>query len=510
MKKNIIYLLLSIAAVLGCIFTSCDDDDTNMSRIVLASADVLEYEALPSGSQIITVTSDADWVAESPAWITVTPASGTAGQTEVEIIVNDNLRDGTPDNPRKGNVLFKGRDLESIATVIVRQGGNKFRDPVDYTIESIASVEDETVVRLPDMTVVALSSKGFIATDGTSFIYVKEPATAVTVGQKVNIVGEKHSDSMHMTYMLGERISDAGTGEMPPLTPFDISSTLDKTEGNVYKYVSVTGDFDGSAITVDGMTNKVYLVDPLDELGLDKLSGHKITLTGFYAGAAAPVVNVIPSAVEDLGLNETVYFNEDFEWLEPWAAFGKDGSRPAADIVGTDQADTEQPQITAATCVIEGKTPAEALADRGYEFIRDCNESKKPGECIYIQRNYLKFGKTGYQGGIILPAMPALGDGAEDVTLAFDWYPQRQGTGVMDPTELVVIVSIDGNETTFGVPPHGLAEGSKAQWVHASIELNGVVLTKEARITIRNVDSQLGSGKALRWHLDNIKVSKPL
>ena len=64
MKKSINYFFIALVAALGCVFTSCSDDETNLSRAVLASVDVLEFEVSPSGPQIITITSDADWVAE--------------------------------------------------------------------------------------------------------------------------------------------------------------------------------------------------------------------------------------------------------------------------------------------------------------------------------------------------------------------------------------------------------------------------------------------------------------
>lgn len=504
MKKYIDYFLVSVFVLFGCTMTSCDDDETTLSRAVLASIDVLEFNAEPAGPQIITVTSDADWVSDAPEWVTITPTSGHAGQTEVEIIATSNKDERGLNNPRKATIQFKGRNLESIATVVIRQDGDKFRDPVDYTIESLSAIEDETVVRLPNLIVVALSRNGFIATDGDSYAYVSKPSTPVAVGQKVSVVGEKFTDSMKMSYVKGDRITNEGSGDVPSVDPVDITGTLDSTNGIKYQFVTLTGTYDGSSVTVENMTCKVYLIDDAEDLNLESVKSHKISVTGFYAGMATPVVNIIPVKIDDLGLNEVVYWEEDFEWLEPWSV-----ESSAADIVGTDQADTTQPQISDKK-KYSGSTPEEELTARGYEFIRDCASSKKPGECIYIQRNYLKFGKTGYQGGIILPAMPKLENGVDGLTLAFDWYPQRQGEGVMDPTELVVLVQTGEDINTYAVPEHGLVNNSKAQWVHARIEMAGAKLTKDTRITIRNADSQMKSGKALRWHLDNVRVSKPM
>ena len=503
--KNINYILLSVFFALGCVLTSCSDDETGLSRKVLASTDFLEFEGMSANPKLITVTSDGDWVAEVPEWVTVSPAQGGAGQTEVTVTVSDNEREGALDNPRKEEVLFKGRNLESIATVTISQNGDKFRDPVDYTISSVDDVKDETVVRLPSMTVVAVTGQGIVVTDGTEYMYIANPAVKVEVGAKIAVIGEKFTNEMKLAYVNGDKITEEGTGTVPDMTPVDITGSFDKISVDKYQYVKFEGIYDGSAVKVGENVCKGYLTDPAAGVDPAPYAGHKVAVTGFFAGQATPVVNIIPVKIEDLGVNETIYFLEDFEWLEPWSA-----AHGAADIVGTDQKDTTQPQISAKDKALDGVTAEAALLAKGYEFFRDCASSKKPGECIYYQRNYLKFGKTGYQGGIILPAVAEFGDGIKGIQLSFDWYPQRQGDGVMDPTEIVVIVTTGDDVQSIPVPAHGLPSGAKAKWVHVELDLGSVTLTKDTRITIRNIDSQIKSGKALRWHLDNVKMSKPL
>ena len=235
MKKSINYFFIALVAALGCVFTSCSDDETNLSRAVLASVDVLEFEVSPSGPQIITITSDADWVAEYPEWITVSPASGHAGQTEVEISVANNIRENLPDNPRRVNVLFKGRNLASNATVIVRQAGDKFRDPIDFTIESALEADDETIVKIPGLTVLTITGTGFVATDGNVNVYIKDIPFTVTEGQKVTIVGEKLTSDMKVPYIEGGKMTDEGTGSVTQKQPLDVTESLDKVKADNYQ-----------------------------------------------------------------------------------------------------------------------------------------------------------------------------------------------------------------------------------------------------------------------------------
>lgn len=502
--KKISFYIMALFACLGVFLNSCQDENT-LSRAVLASADQLNFEAQSAGVKIIRITSDADWVVDAPEWVTVSPSKGQAGQTEVEISVSDNMRGGAPDNPRKATVIFKGRNSWSEAPVVVRQDGDKFRDLKGSSIDDLESAPEETTLRIENATVVCLTANGFVATDGNKYFYTKQPAMMPAVGDKVIVEGDKYKETTGLSYISGVHVIADGAGTIPTAEPTDITAGLDKVNFTSRNYVKVSGAYDGSSLKVNGAACQVYFEDPAEALKVSEYTGHKIAIIGYFAGMASPVVKIIPSEIQDLGINETVYFSENFEWLEPWCAVG-DGKTPADDIVGTDQGATGQPQISKS--IVDGVTAEKALLVKGYEFMRYDKNGPNAGECIYLQKNYLKFGKTGFQGSMTLPAMESLGDGVEGATLAFDWYSQRQGSGVFDPTEIVVIVNEGGVETQFAVPALNFESGAVAKWTRAKIKLDGVKLTKNTRITIRNVDSQLTSAKALRWHIDNIILSK--
>lgn len=516
--------MLAVVAVLGFSLTSCNDDDTDLSRKVLASVNVLEFDGQSADVQLIIVTSDADWVAEAPEWINVSPSSGHAGQTEVEITVNDNLRDGSLDNPRKANILFKGRNLESIATVIIRQNGDKFRDPIDYTFDSLKDIEDETVVRLPGMTVTGLTGTGFIATDGSDYMYIPNAAETVSVGDKVSVIGEKYTDSKNMISVTGDKVTVEGTGTVPSVEPLDITETLDATNGTKYQYVTFTGDVDGNSIVVGGNVCKAYFVDPIESYAITNYGGHRITVTGYYAGQASPVVNIIPIKVDDLGVNEVVYFFDDFEWLDPWAE-----AAGAKDYVA--ESETLAAQSINLNKSMDGKDLIDVIMkDHGYGFVKATGDRPKktyedrPFETrIYIQRNYLKFGLTGIEAGIILPSIKDIPAG-EKVELLFDWSPMRQGSPgaegrKYDDVHLIVIVENNGTETQVEVPTHTLAAGAAHEWMHAAIDLSAFTINENTKITIRSRDEQwpnykyaiddpndTGECAVNRWFFDNVKV----
>ncbi|MFA6795800.1 MAG: hypothetical protein WCR50_09940, partial [Proteiniphilum sp.] len=58
--------LLFVALLLS--FGSCEEEQSTLSKAVLASASSLNFEGIGSTQQIITVYADADWLTEVPEW----------------------------------------------------------------------------------------------------------------------------------------------------------------------------------------------------------------------------------------------------------------------------------------------------------------------------------------------------------------------------------------------------------------------------------------------------------
>ena len=205
-------------------------------------------------------------------------------------------------------------------------------------------------------------------------------------------------------------------------------------------------------------------------------------------------------------------FTEDFEWLaEPDENGHSFATYPdvAGDAVGTNEPGTTAPNLCSnyigqyyeENSGNETHTAAVEFAKRGYDFLAwhaTSKDERVPGKQIYLQANYLKFGLTGYQSGITLPA---LAEDAANVAISFEWCSQRQGSGKWDPTELVIEVG----ENTFEVPAYVREDNSAYSWVPVTVELGN--LKAGDRISIGNKAEQRGSTKALRWYIDNIKVT---
>lgn len=493
------YMTAPILMAALCALWSCDEDDNRLSEAVLASANTLEFEANGTGEKLITVYADADWVTEVPEWVTVSPTSGT-GTTDVTVKVTANMRDGAEDNPRKAALVFKGRTLASRSEVLILQNGDKYRDVREYTVGEVAALADETVVSVPSVTVMAVTTKGFIVTDaqGADNVYVLSD-TKVQVGDKISIKGDKATDTQTLPYIVGdilETVSTGGTVKYP--TADDITDKIDDLKITTRKYVTISGILNGNNVTVEGATFSANITDAPESLGLAALNGHKVTVSGYFAGIAAPVVRIMATDIEDKGVVKVIYFAEDFEWLDPWSVAGGVGK-----TVETNDLDTKATALTSCKVTIEGVevTAFEAVEARGYTFIYDKNDNKR----IYLQQNYLKFGKTGNHAGIILPSMTKVPEGT-NVILSFDWSGMRQGSGKIDPVNLIVIVENGNDKQQFEIPELGWEDGHKLEWVRAEVDLKGITVNKDTKITITQTQWEVST--ANRWFLDNIELRK--
>lgn len=198
---------------------------------------------------------------------------------------------------------------------------------------------------------------------------------------------------------------------------------------------------------------------------------------------------------------ETVYFSEDFEAYKDYTCTSDKGQTPG-NTIGDNNLDVYCPFFSTPKNADE-QTIKAALEAKGFSFIRiNKDGNTNPGECIYWNTNYLKFGKSGFQGGIVLPAVEV--PVGETAVLEFDWTPMRQGSGVWDPT----VIKIIAGDKTFEAPAANFEEGAAMQWIHAKIELAGAAINAENKITIRPNDANWGVKSQHRWFIDNIKLSK--
>ena len=212
-----------------------------------------------------------------------------------------------------------------------------------------------------------------------------------------------------------------------------------------------------------------------------------------------------------------VVYEDDFSWFGDIAL-----TEGAGDAVGTDDPSSIAPNVFT---MYSSEAFLSAFAERGYkfywgtvgstEFTEGPDPDQKDSRAMYLQSNYLKFGKTSWNGAISLPALSSI-EGAADVVIEFDWC--WQVTGAYKPD--LMTLSVDATAGTFaatGAATSAELESAQStvdgeshiEWQHVVVELNGA--TAETILTIRptnaDPDIQNAARHQNRWYLDNIKIS---
>lgn len=219
---------------------------------------------------------------------------------------------------------------------------------------------------------------------------------------------------------------------------------------------------------------------------------------------AGPVFEVTDAPEGGGGGAGTVVFEDDFEWLAPYATAAKAPDDVANNSVGS------SPNIFTTTDLQPILT---TLQEKGYGFIwggkgldwSTAEPTNGNGRTLYLQKNYFKFGKSDYSSGLILPAITSL-KAATNVELTFDWCWCMTGASKPDIMTLTVAVS-GGTDTELSSEQPTADDLTKLEWQHASVTINSV--TSETRITLRPTNSDPYKSNTRgqnRWYLDNIKI----
>ena len=465
---------------------------------------ILTFEGTPEASKTITVTSDADFnVSTTASWLHIENGDGLKNEVkEVKITCDPS----TLSVMRKGLITVRSAISTYNITVVQSAAGGEL-DP----LISLSTGNSITVLGEGKTFSTSVQANVEYEVEIQGDWITEEPAVSTMA------VVEKHEHSFTAaTNMTG---SDR-TGQIRFYNEeYGIESVLTVKQENFVPRVTVsTGRLipviggNGATINFNVDANIQYTVSSDSWIHLPASSGtageYQIPVTFDANTSASERTGTVTFTNEtynyEMKLSISQYpsgvvFAEDFEWLEPWALAGDNEGKPAGQTVETDDLDAYCPQLP--TSKVDGVSTLQALEAKGYEMLRVWADGKNESECIYLQRNYLKFGKTGYQGGIVLPAIT----GGSGLKLSFDWCPMRQGSGKLDPVNLIVEVTNGSDVKTFEVEPHGWENGHKLEWIPASIELSGVTVDENTRIAIKQ--KEWGVSTANRWFLDNIKIS---
>ena len=292
-----LYTLLKIAAAtlaFGSLLASCQEEESTVAKAVLGDVSSMTFAAKNPAAQTVTVYSDGDWHTTAPEWISVDPATGN-GTTLVTVTANENVDAGGMLEPRKDTLIISGNTLASRLIIIVNQEGDAYRNAEHLTVDKIAALADGKAYILDEATVAAVTTAGFVASNGTANVYIKS-SESVSVGDVVSVKAVKGSAADEVT------VKSSGTFDYPEA--INLNESIASYTASSMDYVVVNGVVAGGnlLVTVDETDYSVKQVDCPDELSISKLNGNKVQLTGYTNGLlGSNMFGILTTAVKDNG-----------------------------------------------------------------------------------------------------------------------------------------------------------------------------------------------------------------
>lgn len=510
--------------------SSClNEEEKLVATAIMTDKSSLEFGIEDTLSMSLVVYADAPWTVECADWITVEPTSGYAGETPVTVSVEPNIREELADRPRSAVVCFKGQDMYADANVEILQNGDKYRDLIDGTLADAFAQEAGTFVGVRNIQVMALASDGFVVKDETAISYV--------TGEQEVAVGDKGSVYSYVSTLNGfPSLANTDKVVVESNSPVDYSAAKDITkelqayEVSQIELVSVTGKLtskklelyyaEGEERPAEPDSVVVELFNTHESLSMGDYDGWLVEAKGYVVGRSSNSVYVVPVSLNGIKSLETIYFSDDFSWIAPMSA-----ADAAGDAVGTNYPSTTAPNVWKMT---SSQDFFNKFNEIGYQYLwgtvgdsefklgpeQAPNGSVGKDGSMYIQKDYLKFGQTSYNGALRLPALSAI-PGQVNIVIDFDWCWQVTGSYNPDIMTLTVESSNGKFEQTGTAVSQNLesaqsqeAEKSKIEWQHVSIVLTEA--TPETVLTIRptyaDPDKQNKARHQNRWYLDNIKI----
>ncbi|MDD5891869.1 MAG: BACON domain-containing protein, partial [Bacteroidales bacterium] len=410
--------LATLAALL--VFSCQQDELVKPSALKVVSS--VTIPAQSSEGTALTIYSDDDWMVDTAQeWLQVTPVNGT-GTMDITIIAEDNVVDGIVQRPRQGEIVIANKRGYSVKC-IVYQGGDNYLGAAEKSIAEVKAMEDGSIVKLPEVQVVAATAEGFVASDSKSSMYIVSK-TIPAIGSKVFIAGEKTTLYSLASLTAGE-IQVVAEGEASHPDPVDLTTNLDPENAKDVVYVSTLAGILGNKLYYEStLPVSVSVLQPGKDIDIEKVNMHNIAIEAYYVGIEDGDVKLALVTVEDKGINEQLdaYFYDDFSWMKSFIdASGVD----VGDSIKENNSSASAPNLRSTASLAN---LLEELTKRGYE---DLNPSAK---VIYPQTYYWKFGKTSTatannNNGLILPPIEFKGDELVNAIIEFDWAAHMTGSG---------------------------------------------------------------------------------
>ena len=461
-------------------FFGCTQAEIEESKAIIPQETEFVLPAAAS-EQPFTIYADGTWQVDVNAdWLSVNPTSGQ-GTMDITLTAEENAGDVA----REAKIVIQGAATISAVEIAITQKMDRFRSMSPISVTEALALEADALAKIGGAQVMALTTNGFIISDGASNMFVEGKAS-VAAGDKLTVTGDIAAIN-GITALKLDEATVSGNEEVvyPEPKVVDESYVPAKVE-----YVKVAASYlSGGKLSVNGKQCAIVYKSVKD---LSALVGHEVELVGYCVGIDSKLAALVVLSYTDNGktpiVGKALPFRDNFDWVAPLVQWDKDNGRTTGDSMG------DKKTVNYGNAYAIPDFEATFTGQMGYESMFYSSKT------VYVcGGNYLKFSKTNNCNGVRLPAFAI--EGSDDLRLTFDW-----GKNDTDAVELEV--EIEGKGTIDGASKSAVLTVDEGfTWKNEVILINGA--TAETRICIRPTTytgAVATDGKLYRWFLDNVEV----
>lgn len=461
-------------------FFGCTQAEIEESKAIIPQETEFVLPAAAS-EQPFTIYADGTWQVDVNAdWLSVNPTSGQ-GTMDITLTAEENAGDVA----REAKIVIQGAATISAVEIAITQKMDRFRSMSPISVTEALALEADALAKIGGAQVMALTTNGFIISDGASNMFVEGKAS-VAAGDKLTVTGDIAAIN-GITALKLDEATVSGNEEVvyPEPKVVDESYVPAKVE-----YVKVAASYlSGGKLSVNGKQCAIVYKSVKD---LSALVGHEVELVGYCVGIDSKLAALVVLSYTDNGktpiVGKALPFRDNFDWVAPLVQWDKDNGRTTGDSMG------DKKTVNYGNAYAIPDFEATFTGQMGYESMFYSSKT------VYVcGGNYLKFSKTNNCNGVRLPAFAI--EGTEDVLLTFDW-------GRNDSDDVVLVVEIEGKGTINGASvSEEFSNAESFSWKTESVRIDGI--DASSRICIRPTTytgAVASDGKLYRWFLDNVEV----
>lgn len=265
-------------------FSGCDDEDAAPeSEAILTQETEIIVPGIAS-TRTITIYADGTWQADvTDDWLSIEPKRGN-GTCDVTLSVTQN----TGENEREAEIIIIGSSKLGDTNIDVTQRVDRFASTEETSVTDALDLAAGDMAKLSECQIMAVTTDGFIVSDGTSNIFIKNTDNSLIVGKDSSLVeGDMITltgDVVAFNSITAIELYDAyysSNSEVTYPEPTDITNVSSYDPGKS-EYVTATVSYgqDG-ALTVDD-TDFGQIYQPTTED--NEMVFHKVQMYGYYLG----------------------------------------------------------------------------------------------------------------------------------------------------------------------------------------------------------------------------------